>query len=440
MPRLVHRTPQYRRHRVSGQAVVTLDGQDIYLGSHGTKASRDEYDRVIGEWLANGRRLANNAQSDRTVFEVLQAFWTWAQTYYVMPVQNADGSPVLTTTGAPASQPAGELDNYRMAIRPLKRLYGPTCAAAFGPLALQSVMAEMVKLGWCRNVVNRQAGRVKAVFKWAVAQELIPPSVHQGLLAVSGLRKGKAAARESDPVKPVPEADVAKVLTHVSKQVRAMIELQLVTGMRPGEVVSMRQRDLDTTGPLWVYRPASHKTAHHGHARVIYLGPRAQQILQPYVKPDPAAFLFSPAESEAERHRRQGEERKSDVSPSQADRARRARRRIRRRAPGKCYDVGAYRRAIARGCEAAFGMPAELKACPGDTLERKKEKASQRAAWREQHAWHPHQLRHNAATRLRKDYGLEAAQVILGHKTLAVTEIYAEKNVAAARKVMAEVG
>ena len=52
----------------------------------------------------------------------------------------------------------------------------------------------------------------------------------------------------------------------------------------------------------------------------------------------------------------------------------------------------------------------------------------------------PHQLRHNAATRLRKDYGLEAAQVILGHKTLAVTEIYAEKNLQAAQKIMGEVG
>jgi integrase len=54
--------------------------------------------------------------------------------------------------------------------------------------------------------------------------------------------------------------------------------------------------------------------------------------------------------------------------------------------------------------------------------------------------WTPHQLRHTAATRLREQYGLEAAQVILGHKTLSVTEIYAEKNVAAAQRIMGEVG
>jgi site-specific recombinase XerD len=49
-------------------------------------------------------------------------------------------------------------------------------------------------------------------------------------------------------------------------------------------------------------------------------------------------------------------------------------------------------------------------------------------------------LRHNAATYLRKEYGLEAAQVILGHKSMSVTEIYAEKDMATARKVMSEVG
>ncbi len=36
--------------------------------------------------------------------------------------------------------------------------------------------------------------------------------------------------------------------------------------------------------------------------------------------------------------------------------------------------------------------------------------------------------------------GLDAAQVILGHRTLTTTQIYAAKNEEAARKVMAEVG
>jgi integrase len=50
------------------------------------------------------------------------------------------------------------------------------------------------------------------------------------------------------------------------------------------------------------------------------------------------------------------------------------------------------------------------------------------------------QLRHNAGTRVREDYDAETAQVVLGHKNLKVTEIYAEKNLAKARRVMSEVG
>jgi hypothetical protein len=49
MPRLINRNPSYRRHRASGQAVVTINGQDVYLGPHGTAASKREYDRVLGE-------------------------------------------------------------------------------------------------------------------------------------------------------------------------------------------------------------------------------------------------------------------------------------------------------------------------------------------------------------------------------------------------------
>ena len=48
--------PSYRLHKATGQAVVTLDGRDFYLGKHGTAESREAYDRMIAEWLASGRR------------------------------------------------------------------------------------------------------------------------------------------------------------------------------------------------------------------------------------------------------------------------------------------------------------------------------------------------------------------------------------------------
>ncbi len=57
MPTLLNAVPKYRKHKASGQAVVTIGGVDHYLGPHGTKASKNEYDRVIAEWMANGRQL-----------------------------------------------------------------------------------------------------------------------------------------------------------------------------------------------------------------------------------------------------------------------------------------------------------------------------------------------------------------------------------------------
>jgi hypothetical protein len=161
--------------------------------------------------------------------------------------------------------------------------------------------------------------------------------------------------------------------------------------------------------------------------------------------------LFSPTEAEAERRLELQENRKTPLNQGNHVGTNRQRRPGRK--PGARYNVAAYRRAIARGCEMAFEIPDEIREprtkaaieaeakLPDDVrAKRKTERAKARVKWRAEFVWHPHQLRHTAATRLRKEYGLEAAQVILGHKTLSVTEIYAEKNVAAAQKIMGEVG
>jgi integrase len=100
-----------------------------------------------------------------------------------------------------------------------------------------------------------------------------------------------------------------------------MIELQRLTGMRSGEVATMRGCDLDTTGRVWVYTPASHKTEHRGHERPIHLGPRAQEIVRPFLRTDLRAYLFSPAEAEAERFESLRVNRKTPVQPSQQRRA-----------------------------------------------------------------------------------------------------------------------
>ncbi len=258
------RIPKMSHHKASDQAIVRLTGRDFYLGPWKSQAARNEYDRLIAEWLAGGRRNASAHTDGIVISEMLAAFWDHAESYYRHP----DGTPT------------SEIHCLRDAIKMLRRLYGHTPAAQFGPLALKAVRQAMIEADWGRTNINRRIGRIKRVFKWATENELIPPSVFHGLQAVSGLKAGRSDARETQPVKPVHEVRVAEVLPGVSKQVAAMIKLQQITGMRPGEVGIMRGVDIDITGKVWIYRPARHKTQYLDHERFVILGPKAQDIIK----------------------------------------------------------------------------------------------------------------------------------------------------------------
>jgi integrase len=436
MPRLVHSTPKYSKHKASGQAVVTIDARDVYLGPHGTAASRREYDRVISEWLARGRRRAvEDEKADLRIVELVAAFWKHAQGYY-------------------SADHPGELGSFKVLLKLLKRLYGDTLIAEFGPQQLKALRHAMIKADWARKYINRQVVRLRQVFKWGVSERMVSGDVLFELKSVPGLKTGRTEARESEPVKPVADHLVEGALEFLSPTVRAMVRLQLVTGMRPGEMCAMRTGNIDTTGELWLYQPAKHKTQHHGHQRLIFLGPKAKAILGPLLRPDLQLPIFSPAESEAWHRERRAGERTTPESCGNAAGTNRRRRPGRK--PGKRFKVDAYRRAIEYACDRAFPPPEELgrirvagrrgkddlrwETVKDHRTRLGEEKWAALLAWRQAHRWHPHQLRHNAGTALRKRYGLEGAQVILGHKSLAVTEIYAEKNIAEAQRIMSEVG
>ncbi|MBI2479318.1 MAG: hypothetical protein HYV60_12000 [Planctomycetia bacterium] len=79
MPRLTNSVPKYRKHKATGQAVVTIDGRDYYLGPHKSKASKLEYDRLIGEWVQNGRKMPSDDSDDTTIVELIAAYWKFAQ-------------------------------------------------------------------------------------------------------------------------------------------------------------------------------------------------------------------------------------------------------------------------------------------------------------------------------------------------------------------------
>ena len=286
MPERIPRIPSYQLHQRSGRAVVTLGGRDYDLGRHGTPESRAEYDRLLAEWLATGRppKPAGSAPgADLSVDRLASEYVDYADDYYVRD-------------GRRTSEPA----NIRLALEAVCELYGHTPAREFGPLRLQTVRRVWIDSKLCRNEVNRRFQRIVRMFRWAVGEELVPLSTYQALRVVPVLRRGQAGVRESEPVRPVPDASVDAIRPYVSRQVWAMVELQRLTGMRSGEVRTMRTVDVDTSGPVWAYTPRTHKTKDFGHERKVYLGPLAQQVLRPWLRADPAAALFQPREAVAE--------------------------------------------------------------------------------------------------------------------------------------------
>ena len=398
MPAKPPSIPKLRHHKGSGQALVVIDGKSIYLGKYGTAQAQEQYDRAVAEWLCNGRRVAQDAPG-LTIAETILAYWNFARTYYRKNGETTD-----------------ELYGIKAAMRPLRKAYASLPVADFGPLKLKAVRQAMIDEGHSRKYINDNVNRIKRMFRWAVENELAPPSVYHGLQAVSGLKRGRSTARETEAIKPVPDAHISAVLPHVSRQVAAMIQIQALTGMRPGEVVIMRTVDLDTTGTLWVYTPSTHKTEHYGKRREVYIGPQGQELLRPFLRANLGDFLFAPAEAEADRN---AERRRNRTAPTTPSQAKRRPKRSRKRPPGRHYTVDSYRRAIRRACVAAFGMD-----CRG----------------KPSLVWHPNQLRHSFATRIRRQFGLEVARVMLGHETVACAELYAERDAAIAASIASKVG
>jgi len=417
-------------------AFVILDGKRIYVGPYGAPETEQAYHRMVAEYLANGSRLPV-AANDITVAEVAERYLTFAQGYY-------------RKSGLPTS----EVKNIPLALRPLVKLYGRTPAAEFGPRALKAVRQTMIDGKVTRKYINRHVDRIKRMFKWAVSEEIVPGTLYYQLQTVAGLKYGRSEARETDPVKPAMLDLVEGVKKVVSRQVAAMIDLQLLTGARPGEILIMRPIDIDTSGPVWTYRPSSHKTQHHGHERIIPLGPQARAIVEPFLLNRPLhAYLFSPLEAEAERYAQMQARSKSPATLGL--KAMKVGRKLRSstRALGDHYDRTSYARTIARACEVAFPPPAPLARlqiqCQGgfhwEAIDDWKNRLGEGGwkelkAWTKDHHWHPHQLRHNFATAIRKAHGLEVAQILLGHSKADVTQIYAERDLNRAMDVAAKIG
>lgn len=448
------KTPTYRKRNGYSQAIVTLTDsrtkkrRDYWLGEHGRPESREAYFRLLAEWEAAGRRFPDKPQDTPRnahdghgfeVREVVRAYWRTAKSYY---------------------QP-NESGTLKVALRMLNKYYGRSPASEFGPSKLRLLRETMIRgdpesdpprKSWSRVYTNQQTRRLRQMFRWAASHEMIPASVHETLATVEHLKRGRTHAREGEPVGPVPLELLQRVRPLLSRQVRALVDLQLHTGARSGELLCLRAVDLDTSDPsgVWVYRPKKHKTLHKGKTRTIYLGPAAQAAIQPFLANRPIdAFLFSPAETEAERREALRAKRKTPLCCGNRTGSNRLASPTVK--PGDRYTSASYARAIQRACDEACPPPPHLapridgrgkRETEGQWLARlSAAQLVELTAWRRTHRWHPHQLRHNAGTEVRRKFGLEAAQLMLGHASANITDaIYAERDNAKVIEVARKIG
>jgi len=452
MPRKTRRRtkpPAYRQRPGFTQAIVTLRdaatgrARDFRLGEYGTPESRERYHRLIAEWEARDRRwpdlpathAVTAGGSAITIDELLVEYRQWSESYYV----------------------PSHIAVLKMVFGVLRRYYGSTPAAEFGPNKMRLLRERMIlgdsssdrpRRPWARKSINTAMQRIRHVFKWAAARELVPASVYQSLCTLEPLKKGRTAARESPRIGVVAPDLLRRSLRFMSRPIRALVRLQLLTGTRAGELLALRACDLeiDDVAGVWTYKPEQHKNAFREHERAIYFGPRAQRILRRFVVGRPTtAYLFSPADADAERRARAAANRKTPLNAG--NRPGTNRRQKPERRPGERYCTASYRRAIEYACERAFPPPEELARRRGesDGRWRARLKRSDRwedlLEWRRTHRWHPHQLRHNAATLLRREFGLEAAQLALGHASAHVTDaVYAERDRAKVIEIMKRIG
>ena len=352
MARPKAKAPSLRYH-ISGQSVVTIDGRDYYLGKHDSPESIARYAVLIATYQAGGLKLEANfdpADLDARAAILLnqmepQPTQQAAQPLTVRHITASYREHVKTKYASNLS----ELQRVNQICDEIDKHEGDKQTDCYGPLALQRQRQRWIDAGTSRVYCNRLTNAIIRMFKFAVSQELVSNATWQSLKSVDPLRIGQTLAHETEPRRPVSIEVVRETAKHLSPVLKAMLRVQVATGMRPSEVCNIRPCDIDRSGETWMFRPAKHKTANKGKAKAVPLLGDAREAITDYLNRDPQAYCFSPAESVAWWQATKRASRKSKVQPSQESRA----KENPRKQPGDRYDATSYRQSIQRAAKRA---------------------------------------------------------------------------------------
>lgn len=343
--------PLMHHHRASNKARVYYKGKHIYLGEWGSQEAQTAYQNFL--------RQINKIAA---------------------PIMKGGGLPVCVAVGKFLDfskvyyQGGHEVENLKSTLRLFVKFFEWEPITEIGPLKIISMMETLAAEKLTRYRINRLLGHIKRLMDWLVSRELIGAEKLAAIKAVKSLKAGRTPARETPPVPAVPIEIVEQTLKEIRKPLSDMIQIQLLTAMRPNEVCNLNFAEIDQAKAVWIYRPSKHKTSYRGHMRQILIGPEAQALLKRYSFLPRDKPIFYTTKDEP-------------------------------------FNAGTYGRAI---------------------LEHNKTHGIAH--------WMPNQLRHSAATRIVKEFGWEAARLILGHKSFNITAIYAEENIEKTAEIIGKIG
>lgn len=385
-------------YHLSGQAICQIDGTFYYLGEYGSPAAIARYAILIREYQANGMKVPPGLNSQ--TLQSLSENFEYPEIRADLSVEPIKIKHLMAGYESHAkkvySESRAELYRIQSICREIIATDGELLASEYGPRKLKEQRERWVQSGKCRKYCNRLTQLVISIFGWGVSDELVEETTWTRLKSVTSLRYGQTIAPESVDRIPAKLDDVRKTIKELSPILRAMVRIQVSTGMRPTELCIMRPCDIDKSGKEWLYRPSEHKTASRGKERVVPIVDDAREALEPFMERTFDSYCFSPKESMVWWLEQKRALRKSKVQPSQVSRAV-AKPQVK---PSDRYTQNSYRVAIYRACDRV-------------NVER----------------WFPYQLRHLNLTEVREALTAEHAQAIGGHSRLDMTMTYAKAKI-----------
>lgn len=254
MARPKNSLPSLRRHSVSGHAIVVWDGKTYYLGQYGTAESVENYQSICANITLHGQAIVEN-------LTVLSVRILAKEFLSILPNNFPKGSQ--------------EPVPIRRSIDQMVAFQGDRDANRYSPARFIELRQHWIDRGLSISTINKYHGYVLMMFQQCALRGLISPDVWSNLKIVPKLKPGRSAAKDPKRVEPVEMAHVEAVRSYVSETVWQVIQTQIFTGMRSGEVLSMTLGQIQDD----VYYPQHHKNKWRGHVREVPLGPKARALI-----------------------------------------------------------------------------------------------------------------------------------------------------------------